>query len=140
MVATIYRPHRDRVASAVAAAVARFGRCIQIGVHTFTPVLAGVERTADVAVLYDPAREWERRLAGEWLASIRDVEDWRLRRNSPYLGKADGLTTTLRGLHPDRVYAGLELEVNQALLERPAARRSVGRKLAASAECLKESR
>jgi hypothetical protein len=36
-----------------------------------------------------------------------------VRRNYPYRGSADGLTTHLRRLHPDGRYAGVEIEVNQ---------------------------
>ena len=35
------------------------------------------------------------------------------RRNYPYKGVSDSLVTHLRRRHPDRSYAGIELEVNQ---------------------------
>lgn len=37
----------------------------------------------------------------------------RVRRNYPYAGKADGLTSHLRQRFPSNVYAGIEVEVNQ---------------------------
>jgi hypothetical protein len=36
-----------------------------------------------------------------------------VRRNYPYRGYADGLTTWLRKRYPDPAYAGIELEINQ---------------------------
>ena len=39
-----------------------------------------------------------------------------MRRNYPYRGSSDGLTTTLRGLFADPDYLGIEIEVNQALV------------------------
>ena len=37
----------------------------------------------------------------------------RVRRNYPYNGASDGLTTYLRGRFSGRLYSGIELEVNQ---------------------------
>jgi hypothetical protein len=36
-----------------------------------------------------------------------------LRSNYPYQGRSDGLTSQLRKRHPDAVYVGIEIEVNQ---------------------------
>jgi hypothetical protein len=47
--------------------------------------------------------------------------EMRVRRNYPYLGKTDGLTTYLRRQFPAEQYLGIELEVNQRCLE-PAVR------------------
>jgi len=45
----------------------------------------------------------------------------RLRRNYPYQGRGDGLTASLRKRYPDETYVGIELEVNQGLVERSGA-------------------
>ena len=45
-------------------------------------------------------------------------------------GWTDGLTTTLRGRFPATRYAGIEIEVNQGLLRKPAAWKQVKRALA----------
>ncbi|MFI4875804.1 MAG: N-formylglutamate amidohydrolase, partial [Blastopirellula sp. JB062] len=42
--------------------------------------------------------------------------DFRIRFNYPYLGKADGLTTSLRKKLTGDRYVGIELEVNQRLV------------------------
>ena len=85
-------------------------------IHSFTPVLNGVERDADVGILYDPSRPAEAKLADVLIKSILEREpSLRIRKNYPYLGKSDGLTTTLRQKFGTS-YAGLEIEINQKLL------------------------
>ena len=114
-----HTPHRARITEAVAAHVDAGETVLHIGVHSFTPVLDGQERRADLALLYDPARLPERALAERWSLALRiRLPDLRVRRNYPYRGRSDGLTTTLRGRFPPERYLGMEVEVNQALLDR----------------------
>lgn len=108
-----YHPHRDRVESRIASLVGRGGTVLHVASHSFTPVLKGEVRTADVAWLYDPGRAREKRFCRRWrdeLGAIRP--DLRLRRNYPYRGSADGLTTHLRSKFTPSRYLGVELEVN----------------------------
>ena len=42
----------------------------------------------------------------------------RLRRNDPYRGAGDGLTTLLQIRYPDQAYVGIELKVNQRFFMR----------------------
>lgn len=122
-----HAPHRRRVRDAVSAEIARHGRCVHIGVHTFTSSLGGVERAADIGLLYDPGRVWERALCARWKAVLAEESRcWRIRRNYPYRGIADGLTTTLRRSFAPEVYAGIELEVRHELLNTPEAARTAG--------------
>lgn len=87
---------------------------LHVSSHSFTPVLDGASRQADVGLLYDPRRERERLLAARWKAAILERRPGlRVRFNYPYAGRADGLTTALRRRFPDPRYAGIELEVNQ---------------------------
>jgi len=87
---------------------------IHVSSHTFTPVLGGNVRRADVGLLYDPRRRSERSLCERWQRSLRARRPgWIVRRNYPYLGRSDGLTSYLRRRFGDRHYIGLELEVNQ---------------------------
>jgi len=114
LLARYYRPYRERLAALVAETIGRAGRAVHVSVHTFTPALDGVERTADVGLLYDPRRPSERALCDVWLRALRVLcPDLRVRRNYPYLGRSDGLTTHLRKQWPPEQYAGIELEVNQ---------------------------
>ena len=49
------------------------------------------------------------------MVSIADPS-LRIRRNYPYLGKADGFVTHLRRRFKSEDYIGIELEMNQALV------------------------
>lgn len=114
LLARHYRPYRERLSSFIAGTIQRAGRAVHVSLHTFTPVLNGVERRADVGLLYDPQRPAEVAFCTAWLAVLRARRpDLRLRRNYPYLGRSDGLTTHLRRRWPDEQYSGIELEVNQ---------------------------
>ena len=115
---TYYHPHRSRVEAVVAAAIDAGARVIHIASHSFTPELNGHVRTADVGLLYDPARPGEVGLANAWLDALREADPaLRLRRNYPYRGTSDGLTMALRRRHPPDRYVGVELEVNQRYVE-----------------------
>lgn len=109
-----YAPYRARAAALVTEAVARHGRVVHVSSHSFTPELDGQVRTADIGLLYDPARPGEVDLCARWQASLRAcAPGLAIRRNYPYAGKGDGLTAWLRRrLAPD-AYVGIELEVNQ---------------------------
>lgn len=109
-----YLPYRLRAEAAIAAAVASGKHVIHLSSHSFTPVLDGVVRTADVGLLYDPARAGEAALCGEWLACLKARQpDLRVRRNYPYTGKSDGFTAYLRRRFAAGAYIGIELEINQ---------------------------
>lgn len=116
--ALYYRPHRDAVEAEVARLI-EAGHCVfHVASHSFTPELYGVVRQADVAWLYNPQRPGERLLASHWLAAMaRRRPDLKLRRNYPYEGKADGLTSLLRKRHAPDLYIGIELEVNQRFVQ-----------------------
>jgi predicted N-formylglutamate amidohydrolase len=113
-----WQPHRERVERDVARAIARGGRVVHVAVHSFTPVLDGEVRNADVGLLYDSRRKQEAAFARVWAANMRALDpQLRVRFNYPYAGAADGLTTWMRRRHPERQYAGIELELNQALVD-----------------------
>ena len=114
---THYRPHRDAVEGAVARCIASGQRVVHIASHSFTPVMHDHVRRADVACLYDSRRPLERTLAIRWLAALGQHAEapQRLmrRRNYPYNGQGDGLSTLLRRRYGADAYVGVELEVNQ---------------------------
>lgn len=131
-----YHPHRGAVEAVVRSAMRTHGRVIHVGVHTFAPVLNGKRRSADVGLLHDPSRPLETRWCEEWMAILSLIApDLRVRRNYPYRGWTDGLTTSLRGRLPAGRYLGVELEVNQALARSPQ-RKKISRQLAASLRLL----
>jgi len=114
ILARYYYPHRERVESWIAERVATGGRVIHVALHTFTPMLNGEVRNADIGLLYDPRRSAEKTLCGHWRRAIQQVHvDLRVRCNYPYRGSDDGLTTHLRRQFKAGRYLGVELEVNQ---------------------------
>lgn len=113
-----YHPHRTSVIEAIEQMLrTRRQPVVHLGVHTFTPVLAGNTRNASIGLLYDPARTAERDLCVRWQRELRHLlPEHRVRRNYPYRGRDDGLTTALRRRFAADRYLGIELEVNQGLL------------------------
>jgi predicted N-formylglutamate amidohydrolase len=112
-----YRPYRVQVERLVRQAVARGHRVIHISSHTFTAELDGRVRGADVGLLYDPGRRGETEVCARWKESLAaSAPKLRVRRNYPYAGKGDGLTSHLRLRFAQRDYIGIELEVNQGIV------------------------
>lgn len=113
-----YRPYRDPVENLVGQAVSRGdGRVIHISSHSFTPELNGRLRGADVGLLYDPSRNGEAAVCAGWKTSLMvRLPELRVRRNYPYAGKEDGLTSHLRRRFAHTDYLGIELEVNQGIV------------------------
>ena len=112
-----YWPYRTQVQRLVSQSVSRGCRVIHISSHSFTAKLNGKVRRADVGLLYDPGRHEETRLCARWKASVAvSAPELLVRRNYPYAGKGDGLTSYLRLRFPRSAYVGIELEVNQAIV------------------------
>lgn len=109
-----YFPYREWIETQVSGAVGSGGAVVHVSSHSFTPRLNGIVRRADIGLLYDPARLTERELCRDWQRALEAADgDLVVRRNYPYRGTGDGLTTHLRRLHPDPAYAGIEIEMNQ---------------------------
>lgn len=109
-----YLPYRNQIEAQIAGEVAQGRRVIHISSHSFTPVLDGEVRNADIGLLYDPGRPAEARLCQGWQAELKScAPEIRVRRNYPYTGKSDGFTAYLRRQFAEGSYAGIELEVNQ---------------------------
>jgi predicted N-formylglutamate amidohydrolase len=120
IVARYYQPYRQQVVGLVARAVSRGRRVIHVSSHSFVPKLHGKVRNADVGLLYHtgPVRRREAALCARWKASLAaSAPQLRVRRNYPYAGKGDGLTSYLRRRFPADSYSGIELEVNQAIVQ-----------------------
>ena len=114
-----YVPYRRRVDALVAAAHGAGHPVVHFSSHSFTPVLRGEVRRADVGLLYDPARVAEARLCAAIRADLLlRAPSLRVRRNYPYAGTSDGLVTSLRKRLAPREYMGIEIELNQALVSR----------------------
>ena len=110
-----YLPYRRQVEEAIADNLGKGHTVLHLSVHSFTPVLAGVPRTADIGFLYDPGRAEEKEFCRKWRSWMAaGDEKWRLRRNYPYRGTSDGFVTALRKKFLPQHYVGIELEINQS--------------------------
>jgi predicted N-formylglutamate amidohydrolase len=112
-----YLPYRAQAEHLVGKAIARGRRVVHISSHSFTPEMNGKVRTADVGLLYDPARPGEARMCERWKAVLeRTAPGLRVRRNYPYSGKDDGFIPYLRSRFRPAAYIGIEIEINQAIV------------------------
>jgi predicted N-formylglutamate amidohydrolase len=109
-----HAPYWKTIEAAVAKASASGRRLVHLSCHSFTPRLAGEVRRADIGLLFDPARAAETALCLAWRERLRARRPQLVvRRNYPYRGVNDALTTALRRRHPERRYLGVEIEINQ---------------------------
>lgn len=112
-----WQPHWQAYHDAIEAAP---GLLIHIACHSFTPVLDGVERSADIGLLYDPARKSEQRWCQSLARSIGEhLPALKVRMNYPYRGNANGMGQQHRRLFDADRLLTMELELNSALLLRP---------------------
>jgi len=112
-----YRPYRQEAERRVRQLLSRSRRVIHISAHSFTPVLDGKVRNADVGLLYHPGRYGEAELCSRWKAALATTTpQLRVRRNYPYAGKDDGLTSYFRLCFPPDTYVGIELEINHQMV------------------------
>lgn len=109
----LYLPYRNEVEEQIGKSIASGENLLHLSIHSFTPRLHGKERNADVGLLYDPSRKWEKEICRDFKTLLlKDDPALKVRFNYPYLGTADGFTTYLRKKFPKH-YAGIEIEVNQ---------------------------
>lgn len=112
-----YRPYRMQVERLIRQAVAQGHRVIHISSHSFIGELDGKVRSTDVGLLYHPGRRGEADVCARWKESLAaSAPELRVRRNYPYAGKGDGLTSHLRARFAQSHYVGIELEVNQDIV------------------------
>lgn len=114
ILAQFYYPYRHLVEQAVQRFVQQDRQVLHVAVHTFTPVMKGVERRADIGLLFDPRRKGEQAICKTWKKLLQKPNaGLHVRFNYPYLGMADGLPTYLRRKFTEEQYLGIELEVSQ---------------------------
>jgi predicted N-formylglutamate amidohydrolase len=123
-----YEPHHDRIEREIRKRMNRVQHVLHCAIHSFTPVLHGQVRNADIGLLYDPASPFERSVVQSLRTSLPGL---RIRLNYPYRGISDGLTRSLRRIFGPKRYCGIEIEINQSLLKNDApSRRRICHKLA----------
>jgi len=109
-----HQKHRDSVHDWIESKIDNGLSVIHLGIHSFTPVFNGKVRRCDRGVLFDPARTFESDAASLMIELSKEGDaQLIIRRNDPYRGTSDGLTTWLRTCFKDRSYAGIEIELNQ---------------------------
>ena len=115
-----YKPYREQIQKKIQSYIAEGESVLHLSVHSFTPVLGGDTRNAEVGLLYDPRRSEEKKWAKHFKKDLNQhLPDQRIRMNYPYFGKADGFTTSLRQEFQEQ-YLGIELELNQKLFAEEA--------------------
>ncbi|MEO6593526.1 MAG: N-formylglutamate amidohydrolase [Planctomycetota bacterium] len=122
-----WQPYRDLVERDVRALCQR-GPVLHLSVHSFVERLHGVERRNDIGLLHDPRRPREREFCERLRRPLAAV-GLSVRRNFPYFGHTDGMTTHLRGCLPAPRYVGIEIECNQRLSRTSAGQRRLARAL-----------
>lgn len=114
-----YLPHHREVRAELLRLLSAHSCVLHLAVHSFTPVLGRERRNADLGLLYDPKRRFEAECSAALQRILRvGASNVRVRRNYPYRGNADGLTTMLRREVPEGRYIGIELEFNQRHVSR----------------------
>ena len=116
VMAGYYWPYRRAVEDYIAQQCRAGLTVLHLSAHSFCPRLAGTVRRADLGLLYDPRRRREAGFCRDLKQALRVARPGlRVRRNYPYRGAADGLTTWLRRRFDAQHYLGIELELNQRL-------------------------
>jgi predicted N-formylglutamate amidohydrolase len=109
-----YYPYRNKIEKIIMNRISNGNFVLHISIHSFTPVLKGSERKADIGVLYNPERVNERGFAKIWKLEMNEIDPGlKIRFNYPYQGKPDGFPAFFRKKYNDNEYAGYEFEVNQ---------------------------
>jgi len=111
---TVYDPYHDKVKNILVVNDNHKMRTLHFSIHSFTPVLNGVVRNADIGLLYDPSRKEELLVCSHVASFLRkNIPGLRIRKNYPYKGISDGLTRTMRKHFSLSRYCGIEIEINQ---------------------------
>lgn len=126
LITDYYEPYRNAVIQTISKAVKANQQVIHLSIHSFTPKLHGIVRETDIGLLYDPTRKAEQAYCIKLQRALRQVApQYRIRRNYPYKGSADGLTTTCRKQFKKN-YIGIEIEVNQKFANNPQTLTKIG--------------
>ena len=107
-----YTPYRERLERYI---LNHLGRkpLLHLSVHTFTPIMNGVERGVDIGLLFDENNPIEREFCNHWRQLLVEVLPQKnVMLNVPYNGSDDGFTTHMRQKATGE-YLGIEIEINQ---------------------------
>jgi len=116
-----YFPYIEKVESEITV-LALEQKVIHIAVHSFTPVMNGKVRNAEIGLLYDPRRKPEKEFCGLWKQALEKAipPSFRVRMNYPYKGISDCLPNRFKKILAPENYTGIELEINNIVFENDA--------------------
>lgn len=115
-----YTAYRQQVYEWIKERARKTDSVVHLSIHTFTPVLKGEVRSADIGILYDEKREPEAKIARQLVSELGIfAPQFVTKHNYPYLGTADGFTTYLRKEFRPQNYSGIEIEVNNKHHSKP---------------------
>jgi predicted N-formylglutamate amidohydrolase len=118
LIDTHYLPYRKQAEDLIQQQIDQGKQVLHLSIHTFTPMFKEKPRTTAIGLLYDPHRHGEKEVARVWSSLLTNYSPcYRVRMNYPYRGVSDGFTSLLRKQHPEDHYLGIEVEINQALLQ-----------------------
>ena len=66
-----YTPYREKVEQLIRDQIKAHGAVIHLSIHSFTPVFDGIERNADIGLLYDPRRPGEKEFSTWWKQALK---------------------------------------------------------------------
>lgn len=116
-----YFPHWHKVRQAIQKLKKTNDHIVHVAVHSMTDELNGQKRKMHLALLYHPAFKNEVRFSSLWIKELRkEFPEFIIARNKPYRGDGDGLTSVMRKENPN--YIGIEIEMNQGMLQRMTAK------------------
>lgn len=128
-------PHWRRIERAIEAGLRQGEPVLHLAIHSFVPVLRGKVREVDLGLLYDPGRKRELAVARKLAFSLQGSKlGLRVRHNAPYRGIDDALPTAQRRQWKAHQYLGMEIELNQQLLDQPSRLRKIGQVLVHAVE------
>lgn len=111
---SIYIPYRNEIVEHIKKLKSATTPMLHLSIHSFTNKLDDIERTADIGLLYDPEKLFEKDFCKRLKTSLEQAFPHLIVRcNYPYRGNADGFTTYLRRRFNEKDYAGVEIEINQ---------------------------
>jgi predicted N-formylglutamate amidohydrolase len=115
-----YTPHRTNIEKHIEQQKKQGFHTLHLAIHSFTPVLHGKKRNTHIGLLYDPSRTHEKTWVNILQSHFKSTLAALLcKKNNPYKGTSDGLTTYLRSQFTNKCYSGIEIEINQALMKNP---------------------
>ncbi len=113
LIAGYYSDYRNEVENEIGKLIENGEAVLHLSIHSFTPVFDEETRNCDIGLLFDSRKKKERTVCEKMKAFINQTdENFLVRFNYPYLGKADGFTTHLRKQFSEN-YLGIEIEINQ---------------------------